>query len=87
MSASVLEGEDLKKVGEQFVSSALSVTGHLNTLLGIPYTTADAQKTYDKVKSFVTKGATDVSYAIIPTVPHSPLKRRRRLCTFNVCLW
>lgn len=68
MSASVLEGEDLKKVGEQFVTSALSVTGHLNTLLGIPYTTADAQKTYDKVKSFVTKGASDVSYATIPNI-------------------
>ena len=60
MSASVFDGEELKKVGEQFGQSVFSVTSHLNTLIGIPTTSGDAQKTYEKVKSFVTKGATDL---------------------------
>lgn len=57
---SVFDGEELKKIGEQFGQSALSITNHFQQLIGIPTTSADAQKTFDKVKTFVTKGTSDV---------------------------
>jgi len=59
MSASVFDGEELKKVGEQFGQSAIAVTNHLNQLLGLS-NSADPQKTYDKVKGYVTKGISDL---------------------------
>lgn len=61
MCTSVFDGDELKKIGEQFGQSAISISNHLNQLLGIPSSSVDAQKTYDKVKSFVTKGVSDVS--------------------------
>jgi len=59
MSTSVFDGEELKKIGEQLSQSAISIANHLGQLGGTS-NSIDAQKTYDKVKSFVTKGVADV---------------------------
>lgn len=60
MSASVFDGEEVKKIGDQFGQSSLSIINHINQLLGIPISAADNQKTYDKVKAFVTKSQAEV---------------------------
>lgn len=60
MSASLFDGDELKKIGEQFTLSATSIGSHIASLVGIPANPADAQKNIDKVKSFVTKGISDV---------------------------
>lgn len=59
MSASVFDGEEMKKVGEQMSQSAISIANHFVQLTGTS-NSVDAQKTYDKVKSFVTRGVADV---------------------------
>lgn len=59
--SSVFDGEELKKLGEQFGQSGLSIINHVNSLLGVPISAADNQKTYEKVKGFITKGQSDVS--------------------------
>lgn len=65
MSSSVFDGEEFKKIGEQFAQSALSITSHLNQLVGVaPVNNADAQKYYEKVKGFVSKSATEVRIII-----------------------
>lgn len=60
MSASVFDGDELKKIGEQFGASALSVSNHLKELVGIT-SNSDAQKTIDRLKTYFTKGVSDVS--------------------------
>lgn len=60
MSASVFDGEEVKKIGDQIGQSGLSIINHINQLFGIPISASDNQKTYDKVKSFVTKSQSEV---------------------------
>lgn len=60
IASSIFDGEELKKLGEQFGQSGLSIINHVNTLLGIPISASDNQKTYDKIKTVITKGQTDV---------------------------
>jgi hypothetical protein len=60
MSASLFDGEEVKKVAEQFTLSAATVGSHMASLIGFPANPADAQKNIEKIKSVVTNGINDV---------------------------
>ncbi|XP_025423252.1 uncharacterized protein LOC112692715 isoform X2 [Sipha flava] len=60
MSASLFDGEEVKKVAEQFTLSAATVGSHMASLIGFPANPADAQKNIEKIKSVVTNGINDL---------------------------
>lgn len=60
MGASLFDGDELKKISDQFALTATSIGSHFASIVGIPANPADAQKNIDKAKSFVTKGIADV---------------------------
>ncbi|VVC30766.1 Hypothetical protein CINCED_3A007237 [Cinara cedri] len=56
VTASVIDGEEVRKIGDQFGQSGISIVNHITQMLGLPVNTTDTQKSYDKMKSFVTRG-------------------------------
>ncbi|XP_050428131.1 uncharacterized protein LOC126838068 [Adelges cooleyi] len=63
MSASLFDGEDLKKIAEQFSQSSLSIAQHMKELFGVT-PNSDAQKTIDKYKTYITKGTSELEAEI-----------------------
>ncbi|XP_050424587.1 uncharacterized protein LOC126835805 [Adelges cooleyi] len=58
MSASLFDGEELKKIVEQFSQSSLSVSQHVSELVGVT-PNSDTQKIIDNYKTYITKGTSD----------------------------
>lgn len=60
MSASLFDGEEIKKIGDQFSLSAATVGSHFASLMGYPANPSDAQKSIEKLKNYVNSGISDV---------------------------
>lgn len=56
----MFDGEEIKKVGEQFAQSSVNVVNHFSQLLGFPTNNVDVSKNFEKLKTLTTKGIADV---------------------------
>ncbi|VVC31249.1 Hypothetical protein CINCED_3A022248 [Cinara cedri] len=64
MANSVFDGDELRKVSDQFGQSSLAIVNHLNELFGIPISATENQKTYEKVRSYVIKSQSELETEI-----------------------
>ncbi|XP_050536064.1 uncharacterized protein LOC126902634 [Daktulosphaira vitifoliae] len=59
MSASLFDGDELKRIAEQFSQSASSISQHFKEFIGVT-PNSDAQKTIERYRAYFIKGISDI---------------------------